>query len=142
MAHNPNAALMGDPQSSVKEVSNRNGTVEAGLGVEIKSDGSIAAGLSTGGLLGISLGADLSSIGRTSILHKGLKVPVKLASGFTPAIGAQVFIEKATGLAKATDTTNTQATAAVYVTSKLSTGGLAESGTYVACALVDMIGGL
>jgi len=141
MAHNPNQALMGATQSSVKEVTNEKGSIEAGLAVRLKSDGTLSVAKSDGELLGISLGRDLSDIGRTAICRKCLRVPVKLATGFDPTVGAVVNISDTTGEAVASGQGAT-AVNAVYATGRLSGGGIGEDGQTKGVALIDFPGGL
>lgn len=142
MGHNPNQALMGATGSSVKEVSNHKGVIEAGLAVRLKSDDTLSVAKSDGALLGISIGKDLSDIGRTAICRKGLRVPVKLASGFSPTVGAQVAISDTTGEAKAYTGSGDGYVNAVYATGKLSAGGIGEDGVNKDVALIDFPGGL
>lgn len=140
MGHDPTKVLMGTTQSSYKVVDNMKGEIPAGLAVRLKSDGTISKAKADGELQGISLGKDLSNIGRTSICRKGIRVPVILKTGFNPAIGAQVEIDDAEGYATG-DGTKTGVNA-VYVTGRLAGGGVAEDGTTVGVALIDMAGGL
>ncbi len=115
--------LMGQTGSSAKEVSNHKGTIEAGVICRLKSDDTLSVAKADGGLLGVSLGKDLSDMGnspggssngRTAICRKGLRVPVKLTAGFDPAIGAVVNVSDTTGLAIASGGGAT-AVNAVYV---------------------------
>lgn len=137
--HDPTKVLLGNIPSSVKEVDNRNGTIAAGLAVRLKSDNTISLLKSDGSLLGISLGKDLSNIGRTAIARLGLKVPIQLTAAFTPVIGAQVNISDTTGKA-GTAGAGLTAVNAKYVSGVLS--GLQEDGTSVDVALIDFEGGL
>lgn len=138
--HNPNKALLGTTRGSIKEIGNRKGTILAGLAVRLKSDETLSVASADGSLLGISVGADLSDIGRTSIAYKGVGVPVRLGSGFTPTLGAVVNISDTTGQAVAA---GAGATAVNATYSKLlSEGAIAEDGTTVAAALIDFPGGL
>lgn len=140
MSHDPSKVVMGGTLSSVKESGNRKGTIEAGRAVRLKSDGTISTSSADGSLLGISLGRDQSGTNYTSIAYRGVSVPVRLATSFTPAIGAVVFLDNATGLAKASATDAT-ATAATYDTSLKS--GLPEGGgAEVPVALINFAGGL
>lgn len=146
--HNANQALMGATGSSVKEVTNLKGTIAAGLAVRLKSDGTISVASADGSLLGISLGKDLSDIGYTAICRKGLRVPVKLTSGFDPVVGAIVNLSDTTGAAIASGAGAT-AVNAVYASGRLggttATGGISETGGGVAdtgVAYIDFPGGL
>lgn len=137
--HDASKFLMGTTQSNIKEVDNRKGSIAAGLGVRLKSDGTISVAKADGSLLGISLGKDLSDTGRTAICRKGLGVAVKLASGFTPTIGAQVALSDTTGEAKAYTGTGDTYVNAVY---KAVLTGILEDGTEAPVALIDFPGGL
>lgn len=141
MGHNPNKALMGNVPSSAKEVTNKKGVINAGLAVRLKSDDTISIAKADGELLGISCGKDLSDIGRTAIVRKGLKVPMRLTDGFDPTVGAQVHISDTTGMAIASGAGATGVNA-VYQSGRLSDGGLAEDGTTVGVAYIDFPGGL
>lgn len=129
---------LGTTKSSDKEVDNRAGTVAAGLAVYLHSDDSINTTAASGGLLGISLGKDLSDTSRTAVCRKGLLVPILLTNGLTPVIGAQVQISTTTGKAVSSGT----AVNAVYRSSTLSC--VDESGNALAdgAALIDFQGGL
>jgi hypothetical protein len=140
MGHNATKVLMGSSVSSVKEIDNRKGVIGAGLAVRLSSADAISVALSDGNLLGISAGKSLSDTSRTAIFRKGLGVPVKLASGFTPTIGAQVAISDTTGEAKAYTGSGDSYVNAVYATSTKT--GVFEDGTEANVALIDMPGGL
>lgn len=139
--HSATTVYMGATQSKVKEVDNMAGdpaTFLAGLCVHLKSDGTLSLAAADGSKLGISLGRSLSNHKRTAICRKGLRVPVLLANGFTPTVGAQVQISTTTGKAVSSGT----AVNAVYVTSTLT--AYDEDGTAIAdgAALIDFPGGL
>lgn len=140
MSHDPGKVLMGAGVSSAKEIDNKKGTIEAGLVVRLKSDDTISVAASDGAILGLSMGKDLSEIGRTAIARKGLALPIKLATGFEPAIGAQVAVSDTTGEAKAYTGTGDAYVNAVYKSEKLT--GISEDGTSVDVALIDFPGGL
>lgn len=142
MSHNPNQFLMGATGSNIKSVDNIKGNIEAGLAVRLKSDGTPSVAAADGSLLGISLGQDLSQIGRTAVCRKGLKVPVKLATSFNPTVGAAVAISDTTGEAKAYTGTGDAYVNAVYATGRLSDGGIGEDGLTKGVALIDFPGGL
>lgn len=137
--HDSGKVLMGSAVSSAREVVNHVGTIEAGLVVRLKSDDTISVALADGHAIGISMGKELSDIGRTAIARKGLGIPVKLASGFTPAVGAQVSISDTTGEAMAAGTGAT-AVNAVYASAKLV--GIGEDTLSKDVALIDFPGGL
>lgn len=141
MAHDTTKIVLGQTKSSHKEVTNFNGTVAAGIAVRLKSDGTLSTTLADGNLIGVSLGKDLSDIGRTAICRKGLLVPLIVTNGFTPTLGAQVNISDTTGYAAASGAGAT-ACNAVYASAKMTAGGLNESGSYVDVVLVDFAGGL
>ena len=145
MSADSDKILMGSIGSNIKEVTNKHGSIEAGLFVRLASDDTIAA--TTGTVIGLSLGKDLSDTGNTSIARKGLRVPAKLTAGFDPAIGAQVFMVKATGLAGAEDGGNTTGLNAVYVSERVGGTGQnkgIDEATHAAVgvALIDFPGGL
>lgn len=135
------AIYMGGTNSSVREVESRDGdpaTFLAGLCVHLKSDGTLSLASADGSKLGISLGKDLSNTKRTAIMKKGLKVPVLLANGFTPTVGAAVQISTTTGKAVSSGTTVN----AYYASSTLV--AYDEAGSVIAdgVALIDFPGGL
>jgi hypothetical protein len=132
--------LMGNVGSNVKEIDNRKGSIAAGLCVHLKSDDTISLAAADGAKLGISAGKDLSDIGRTAIIRKGLAVPIQLTSAFTPTIGAQVAISDTTGKALAYTGSGDSYVNATWVSGVKS--GVAEDGTLVDVALADFPGGL
>lgn len=141
MGHDATKVLMGQINSNIKEVDNRAGsptTFAAGLCVHLKSDDTISLAAADGAKLGISLGRSLSDTNRVAICRKGVRVPIQLANGFTPTIGAQVQISTTTGQAVASGT----AVNAVYITAALT--GIDEDGNDVTddVALIDFPGGL
>lgn len=146
MAHDTTKVLMGSTGSSVKEVTNHlsvSGTpIEAGLACIMETSGKLSLDTSEGALVGISLGKDLSDTNRTALCRKGLRVPVKLKSGFDPTVGAIVQIETDTGLAVASGTQVN----AVYASGRIGgtgvNGGITESGSTVGVAYIDFPGGL
>jgi hypothetical protein len=137
--HDSTKVLMGQTQSSYKEVDCKAGSIAAGTIVRLKSDGTISLASADGKPLGISLGKDLSNTSHTAICRKGLRVPVLLTSQFTPTIGAQVSISDTTGIAIAAGGGAT-ALNAIYATSTLT--GVKEDGTTANVALIDFPGGL
>lgn len=139
--HNPNLVQLGNIGSNIKEVDNwaaDPATFLAGLCGHLKSDGTVSLAVADGSKIGISLGRSLSDTKRTPFARKGIRVPILLANGFTPTIGAQVQISTTTGKAVASGT----AVNAFY--SFLPTTTLDEDGATVAdgCALIDFPGGL
>lgn len=150
MGHNTSKVQMGTTQSSYKEVTNYPGSavLEAGLVAHAKSDGTVTKAKADGSPVGVSLGKDLAHTTRTAVVRKGLRVPLKLKSGFNPTIGAAVEIDDAEGYGTG-DGTRT-AVNAVYATGRIggsgATGGVAEDATTdtgsVGVALIDFPGGL
>lgn len=134
--------VMGANLSTAKEVTSYKGTIEAGLVVRQKSDGTLSLAKSDGGILGVSLGNDLSNAGFCPIVRKGLLVPVLLTAAFTPVVGAAVAISDTTGKAIAYTGTGDSYVNAVYASGPLT--AVKEDGTSVALgvALIDMVGGL
>lgn len=139
--HDASKVVMGANLSTAKEVTCFKGEIEAGLVVHQKSDGTISLLKADGGILGMSLGRDLSNAGYTAILRKGLDVPVLLTAAFTPVVGAVVHISDTTGKA-GTAGAGFTAVNAIYKSGALT--AVKEDGTSVAvgCALIDMTGGL
>jgi subtilisin family serine protease len=141
MAHNASLIQMGSTQSSAREVDSYAGspaTFKAGLCVHLTSAGALSLTASQGSKLGISLGRSLSNTDQVAVCRKGLRVPILLANGLTPVIGAAVQISTTTGTAVASGTTVN----AVYVSGVLS--AVDEDGVAIAdgCALIDFPGGL
>lgn len=139
--HSAVTVQLGNIGSNIKEIDNwlaDPATFLAGLCCHLKSDGTVSLAVADGSKIGISLGRSLSDTKRVPIARKGLSVPILLANGFTPTIGAQVQISTTTGKAVASGT----AVNAFY--SKLPTTTLDEDGASVAdgCALIDFPGGL
>lgn len=140
MSHS-SAIYMGNTKSSFKKVDNWDAdpaTFVAGLCGHLKSDGTVSLASADGSKIGISLGRSLSSTKRTPFVREGEDVPILLANGFTPTIGAQVQISTTTGKAVSSGT----AVNAFYKTSTLT--AYDEDGTAIAdgAALIDFPGGL
>ncbi len=141
MGHSASTVQMGTTRSKIKEVVNQAGdpaTFLAGLCVHQKSDGTLSLAVADGSKIGISLGRDLSNTKRTAICTKGVEVPVLLANGFTPTVGAQVQISTTTGKAVASGT----AVNAYYATSTLTAYDEAGSAIADGAALINFPGGL
>lgn len=139
--HDATKVIMGNVGSSAKEVDNHIGdpaTFQAGLVVHLKSDDTLSLAAADGAKLGVSLGRSLSNTKRTAICRKGVRVPVQVANGFTPVVGAQVQFSTTTGKAVTSGT----AVNAVYVAVTLT--GVDEDGNNLAdpVALIDFPGGL
>lgn len=138
--HNASKVLMGATNSTNKTVTSKAGSIEAGVAVRLKSDGTLSVAAADGQLLGISLGVDQSKTGFTAIVRKGVAVPIRLKSGFTPTVGAQVKINDTTGYASG-DGSGETAVNAVYVSGKIT--GVKESDqSSIDVALIDFAGGL
>ncbi len=141
MGHSATTIYMGSSQSKEKTVDNYSAdpaTYKAGLCVHLTSGGALTLTAASGSKLGISMGRSLSDTKRTAVCRKGLRVPVLLANGFTPVVGAQVQISTTTGLAVSSGT----AVNAVYVTATLT--AYDEDGAVITdgAALIDYQGGL
>lgn len=139
--HSATTLYLGTHKSNIMESQNfaaDPATFLAGLCGHLKSDGTISLASADGSKVGISLGKSLSDTKRTTFVSKGLKVPLLLANGFTPVIGAQVQISTTTGKAVASGT----AVNAFY--RELPTTVYDEDGALVAdgAALIDFPGGL
>lgn len=143
MSFESDKVLLGATGSNIKEVNNHTGsstTFPAGTVVRLKSDDTLSTSKADGGLLGVSLGRNLSNTTYDiSICRKGIRVPVLLAAGFSPNIGSTVSISDTTGLAT-TAATGATSVNATYSSSAVS--GITESGAYAQCALIDFQGGL
>jgi hypothetical protein len=137
MAHDPGLVQMGTTRSSSREVDNREGTIAPGIACRLKTDGTLSSAAADGNLLGVSVGKDLSNAGRTAVVRKGLQVPVRLAAGATPAIGAAAFVNATGEFAESGTAVN-----AIYVSEAMDLRE--EDGTIVPdrAALIDMPGGL
>lgn len=140
MIHDATKVVMGANLSTAKEVTCYKGSILAGLVVRQKSDGTLSLAKADGGILGVSLGADLSNAGFCPIVRKGLLVPVLLTAAFTPVVGAAVAISDTTGKAIGYTGTGDSYVNAVYASAVLT--GVQEDGTTANVALIDMIGGL
>lgn len=141
MSHSATTVYMGTHGSNVLESDNWIGdpaTFLAGLCCHLDDDGDLSLAAADGAKLGISLGKSLSDHKRTSVARKGKKIPILLANGFTPTVGAQVQISTTTGKAVASGT----AVNAVYVSGTLT--AYDEDGVAIAdgAAYIDFIGGL
>ena len=140
MAHDANKVVLGATRNSFKVVSNRKGTIEAGLAVRLKNDNTISIAAADGSLLGVSLGKDLSDIGHTCVAREGLMVPVRVGAAVT--IGKQAAVHDTTALFYDEGTATTTAVNAYFKTARIQNGGIKEDGTSVEIAFIDMVGGL
>ncbi len=139
--HSATTVYMGTSQSSSKEVDNMSGdpaTFLAGLCVHLKSDGTLSLAVADGSKLGISMGRSLSDTKRTAIARKGLRIPILLANGFTPTVGAQVQISTTTGKAVSSGT----AVNAYYDTATLTAYDEDNVAITDGAALISFPGGL
>lgn len=141
MSHSATTLYMGTHKSNIIESDNfaaDPATFLAGLCGHLKSDGTVSLAVADGSKIGISLGKSLSDTKRTTFVRRGIKVPILLANGFTPTVGAQVQISTTTGKAVSSGT----AVNAFY--SAVPTTVYDEDGVVVAdgAALIDFAGGL
>ncbi len=137
MSHDASKVLLGSTMSSFKSVDSHAGAIGAGKVVCLTSGDALSTTLSGNGIIGVSLGKDLSDTSRTAIVRRGAKVPVLLGDGETPVPGGAVSFHASSGLALASGGTAVNAT---YVSGVLT--GVLEDGTEANCALIDMPGGL
>ena len=140
MAHDANKVILGATRDSFKVVTNKKGTIDAGLGVRLKDDDTISLAAADGELLGVSLGKDLSGVGYTNIVREGLMVPVIVGAAVT--IGNQAAVHDTTGLFYDEGTGSTTAVNAVFKSARLVNGGKKEDGNEINIAFIDMVGGL
>lgn len=142
MAHDPTKVLLGTTTSSAKEISNFAGDPDdfpAGVGVRLDTTGNLS--LTTGTLIGISLGISLDDTGHVAVARDGESVPVQLTDEFEPVIGDHVYLSDTTGLAVDSGDEDAVVTNATYVSGPLD-GIQIDSDTLIPVALVDMPGGL
>jgi hypothetical protein len=145
MSYQSDKVQLGTTQSSFKTVDNVPGTIAAGKVVHAKSDGTYTTAIADGVGIGVSVGRDMSNIGRTAVCRRGIGVPVLLTAGLDPVIGTQVHIDDTLGVAKASGAGAT-AVNAVYASGRVGGSGqnkgLDEDGNAVGVALIDFPGGL
>jgi hypothetical protein len=85
MAHDATKVKMGVPLMSGRVVTDHAGdpaTWVAGIALRQKSDGTLSVTKADGSFLGVSAGASLSNHKKTSIIRKGLKVPIRMNDQF------------------------------------------------------------
>ncbi len=146
MGHDATKVLLGTTQSSSKEGSetfaSSPATYPAGTAVRRASTGLLSVTKADGGWVGVSLGKSLDDALKTTVLRSGLRVPILLTADFEPAIGDPVWIDDVTGKANVEDdgSVTTTVSNAVYASGVMT--GVAEDGTEVDVALIDMPGGL
>lgn len=147
--HNASQVLLGATPSSVKSISRFDSdpaTFVAGTAVRAASGGGLTTTKASGFLCGISLGKSLSDTKKTAVARTGLAVPILLtddSNSYAYVVkGAKVYVDDVTGKANIVDTgdVTTTITDAVYASGVLD--GIAEDGSIVKVALVDMPGGL
>ena len=147
--HDPTKQLLGATNSSAKEVSQHAvdpASFVAGTAVRQKSDGLLSVTKADGMLIGISLGKSLSDTKKTAVARTGSEIPILLTDDSDDysyvVLGAKVYVDDVTGLANIPDDgeVTTTITDAVYVSGPLD--GIAEDGSTVKVALVDIPGGL
>lgn len=141
MSHSATTVYMGSHGSNIIESDNWAGDAAvflAGLCCHLDDDGDLSLAVADGGKLGISLGRSLSNHNRISVARKGKKIPILLANGVTPVVGAQVQISTTTGKAVTSGT----AVNAIYSSGALT--AYDEDGVAIAdgAAFIDFIGGL
>lgn len=145
MSYDSDKIQLGATKSSFKTVDNVKGSLAAGTLVRSKSDGTYTNAAADGAAIGVSLGKDLSDIGRTAVVRRGTGVPIKLTAEFDPTLGTQVNVSDTTGLAIASGAGAT-AINATYATGRVGgTGqnkGIDEDGNAVGVALIDFPGGV
>lgn len=139
--HSATTIYMGSTKSNHKGVGQYAAdpaTFPAGTVCHLKSDGTISLASADGSKVGVSLGISQSGHKRIPVAFEGKQIPVLLANGFTPTVGAQVQISTTTGKAVASGT----AVNAWYETSTLTAIG--EDGVAIAdgAAYISMPGGL
>lgn len=121
MAHDPTKVLLGNVQTSSKEITEHAGspaTFLAGLAVRQSSSG---LSLSSGRWLGVSLGKNLSdSTNTVAIARDGLKVPILLEA--KPARGTVTISNYANLVVSAGDTVTVGATGFVAQSSAVTPG--------------------
>lgn len=140
--HDASKVVLGGTKSSYRVVDNKPGTIAAGLIVRKKSGTTdeISVLKADGDAIGVSIGRDLSGVGRTHIVRAGLEVPIQLTAAFTPTVGTQVHISDTTGKAAAS---GAGATAINATYAKAGLMGIVEAdGTEIDVALIDMPGGV
>lgn len=148
MGHDPTKQLLGVTQSSDKAGTTTYpsdpASFPAGTAVRLDSGGLLTVIKGSNQWVGISLGKSLSDSKKTTVLRAGSRVPIRLAddgNSYAYVVkGASVHIDDASGIATASAETGTTLSNAVFVSDVLS--GIAEDGTDVPVALVDMVGGL
>lgn len=144
--HDPTKVLLGTTPSSAREVSRHEGdpvTFQAGLAVRLTTAGALS--LSSGSLIGISLGSSLSEGKQVAIARAGSLVPLILAPDEEAEEGEEYDFAVLGGLVSVDSTGKAAvegtATQAFYVSEPLD--GVKESdNTPVKVILVDMPGGL
>lgn len=146
MSHNASKILMGSTQSTYKKgataYASDPATYLAGLAVRRTSGGLLSTTKSAGGLIGVSLGKSLSDHKKTTVLPKGLRVPILLESA--PARGVVVITDYTKLVDTADDTLQIGATTFTFKTvASLSTDVLCaasgSSNAVVAAALAAKI---
>lgn len=138
----PTKVLMGQINSSIKEISNHSGDpsiFQAGLLCRLKSDDTLSLVSTDGSIVGVSMGRSLADTLRVPIARKGVGVPVQVTSGFTPVKGAQVMFSNSTGKCVTSGGTNTNA----YY-EEIGLTGVDEDGNVMTdpVAKITFIGGL
>lgn len=139
--HNPTKVLMGSHGSSDVKITCENGdpeTFKAGLVVRRSSTGELS--LSSGEIVGVSLGRSLSDTKKTSVARAGNLIPIQITdeTGFAyVGIGKPVEVSATTGKAVSDEV----ATGAIFVSGPMK-GIDPITKAEIDVALVDMGGGL
>ncbi len=146
MPHDAAKILLGTTPWSDKEITEFKSdpaNFAPGLAVRETESGDLSTRKSDGRFVGVSLGQAPKIEGCTAVLRRGSQVPIRLSDGFSPTVGAQVWIDDETGEATLPNGGGTSSTAtnANYVTGTLvGVDNLEDDGIPV--ALIDMVGGL
>ncbi len=139
MGHDTNQVLMGSTNSSFKTVNPVAGPIAAGLAVVLASDNSTSTTLASGGLIGVSLGKDLSNTNLVPVVRRGTGIPILLQSNaVNPVIGAPVYLHATSGKADSSGTLVNATYASGELDAVLEDGSIVTDG----CALIDFPGGL
>lgn len=147
--HDPTKFKLGATGSSARDVSCHDSdpaTFPAGLAVSLASTGGLSVAKADGMRIGVSLGKSLSDTKKTAVARTGEAIPIQLtddSDDYAYVVkGAKVYIDDVSGKANIADTGDVTTTIsdAIYVSGPLD--GVAEDGTTVKVALIDMPGGL
>lgn len=139
--HDVSKVQMGSTLSSIKDVRSAKGTVAAGLVVHRSPTQPLLATIGSDGVIaGVSLGKDMSNAGHTAFAERGNGVPIQLGTGYTPAMGDDVWYDNTSGKAVASNgSVEVVALNAKFsfVSGNCKKTGLQEDGTSVDVAYID-----